>query len=583
MARVTKVDRVKRRLKDLQADKTVWNNHYQYLGELMLTRKQNFTGDDTTGGEFQNDLIFSNKPQSLAKVAASSLLGSLWPSSAKSFRYVAPDVDGLRSSTLVKNYFEKITKRTATILDSAKSGLTLAITEYMLDQVVFGTSGIGVFSGPIGRPGSPLIRFKPWNVKHMMLDENNDGRVDVVYHVSKKSIRNVAQEYGVENLSKVSRKMLADGEGDKKIKILVAIEPRIDADPRMFGSKHMPIASLHIELETGKILKESGFESMPIFVARMFKGMDEIYGRSLGMDALPAAAQLNVLRQAYNVAVEKNLDPPTWSFSDTPVAGGFIDNSPGAHMVFKPSGRLKGSKEMPINPVYTVGELRSAKELMEMLVDEISDALMVDRLLDLNNDTKMTLGEAQIRAKFRGESLGMLFARQHHEVFTPMLERSYSVLFDTGVLGVIEGGEQEDKLLSQGYLPSDLLYIPEQIAERLQDPDTDAFEIEYISPASRIIEAEKVQGILTTVDFLNQNKDVSQDSVDVINLDKTARIMANLSGAPLEIVRSDEEVQAIRDRRDARIQEQEKQEQLVQGAAAMQSMAQANSMSREAV
>lgn len=88
---------------------------------------------------------------------------------------------------------------------------------------------------------------------------------------------------------------------------------------------------------------------------------------------------------------------------DGTLGAGEIDDSPNGVTVVNVSGRI--SNQDPIKPLYTVGELQSVENHTEQLRQQITQAFFIDRLLDLNNDTRMTLGEAQIRNRIRGESL----------------------------------------------------------------------------------------------------------------------------------------------------------------------------------
>ncbi|GAJ24327.1 unnamed protein product, partial [marine sediment metagenome] len=193
------------------------------------------------------------------------------------------------------------------------AGLTVALTEYMKDQGSFGTSGIATFENPKG----PLpIRYKAWDVKTMNIDENQDGFVDTIYNEIELNPRKAVLEYGINNVSAKTRDLFNSGK-TAAIKILHAIEPRLDADPLKFGNKDMPIASIHIEVVGEKILRESGFEEMPVLVSRFSKALGEIYGRSPGMAALSDIIELNAIWEAVTLAIEKNLDPPLGVLSDS--------------------------------------------------------------------------------------------------------------------------------------------------------------------------------------------------------------------------------------------------------------------------
>jgi len=532
----------------MQSNKSVWNDHYQTIGEFVMTRKQQFT-TTITPGEFLNRELFDSTGPSANMSSSSILLGMLWPNGAESFRFVAPKgVDNTLAE--VKEYFEKITETQTDIMDNPKARLGVALGEYMPDQTGFGTSGVAIFEQDI--LGEPPIRYEAWDVKTMYLDEGPDGSIDTIYNYKSMTIRSLVKEYGIENISATSRDAFTKGDAERKVDVLHAIETRIDRERTKFGNKAMPIASIHIEFNDEKILRESGFEEMPVAVARFFKAMKEVYGRSFAMNALPDIIEANVIKEAITIAIEKQMDPPLAVLDDGRLGGGVIDTSAGALNVFNPSGRISSADKM-IFPVFTVGELKSAQQLLIDIQNSIMNAFFLDRLLDLNNETRMTLGEAQIRNKIRGDSLGPIFSRQTTELFTPLINRTFNILLKQGLMGVVAGSPEELVLLEQGIEP---MYIPDIIVQRMVE-GKEAYTIQYISPAARVLKSEEVTGILSTFDFALQNVSIKADMIDNIDADEAIKMYAELVGAPTKLLKIKEQVEAIRDSRNQIAEERE--------------------------
>ena len=546
--------------KELKRRKNPWLAHFQLIGEYILTRKQSFTVQQEQGAFLTREL-FDNTGSKSNDVMASALIGSLWPNGAKSFRVI--HARKIPDSPEVKSYFDTVSGEMAAVMDDSRAGLTIALDEYMKDQGSFGTSGIGIFKNPKG----PLpIRYKAWNVKTMSIDENENGFVDTIYNETEKTVRKVVLEYGIENVSKKTRELFENGKIDSKVRVLHAIEPRIDADPLKFGNKDMPIASIHIELGSEKILRESGFEEMPVPVTRFLKALGEIYGRSSGMAALPDIVEINAIWEATTVAIEKAMDPPLGMLSDGDLGPAVIDTSAGAINVFNVVGRA--GKQQPIFPLFTVGEIQNVVALIEKRTQAITEHFFIDRLLDLNNDTRMTLGEAQLRNELRAASLGSIFARQEAEMFTPLITRTFNLLLEGGHLGVIKGSQEEIDLRVKGIEP---LLIPESVARAMINGE-EVFDIKYISPAKRAMQAEEVQGILASWNFTTGVAKVVPAIMDNLDPDISAQKIARLTGAPEEIVRS---TQAIKDLRTLRAAELEKAEQ-------METLRQASEIARNA-
>ena len=347
------------RHKELQTEKQPWNTHFQILGEYIRIRKQNFTTEHAPGAFLVDDIFDSTAPLDNVKMAA-AFMGALWPNGAKSMRIVKPH--GLPDSPEIKNYYKEVTKRLATAMDSPKSGLVLALDEYGQDQGCFGTCGVAVFEeDDLDHP----LSYKVWDVKTMCIDENHKGVIDTVYNERRLTVRQVVQEYGINNVHPNVKKLFDDQKYNDKITVLHAVEPRLKRNPKKKNNKNMPIASIHVDVTNKFVMKESGFEEFPVIVARFSKVPEEKYGRSPSMLALPDILELNAIRESRMLATEKNLDPPLIVYDDGSLGGAEVDTSAGSLSVISVSGRISNQK--PVEPIFTVVVIQSTQIYIEEL------------------------------------------------------------------------------------------------------------------------------------------------------------------------------------------------------------------------
>jgi len=545
------------RHKKLKSRKDVWNTHWQILAEFIMTRKSDF---QTTfqPGEFLNDHIFDGTAIMAMRKAASALIGALWSNGAKSIRLNPPS--NIQKTLEHNSYYEWVTDQMHFHMNSSKAGLSNALEEYMRDQLTFGTSGMAIFKSDMAKTGTP-ITYRAWDVKGMSIDEGASGFVDTVYFEFEWPLRKIVERYGLENLStELVRTWNEDGNKEKKVRILHVIEPRDITDSRKKGNRNMPWVSIHYELKTRKILLESGFDEMPIKVARFQKNINEVYGRGSGSDALPDILEVNTAKEAFTVAIEKQLDPPLGLLDDGKLGGGVVDTSAGALNVFNPAGRL--GSDNPIFPLFTVGELQSTSVHIENLQKAIKEHFMIDVLLDFNIEKEMTLGEAQIRNKLRSDALGSLFARQIVELFTPTVERSFNILLDAGLLGVVAGSPEEADLISKGIEPR---LIPEQILNAMQTGQ-DVYNIQYLTPAMRVMQTDEAQGIAEVFDFAGAHVNVFPQMQDNINSDEAYKKFCELRGFPLDLIFPTKDVNEFREAQSEALEEQVELDQTEQGA-----------------
>lgn len=536
----------------LKGNKQPWLDLWQLLGEYIHMRRMDFTTVKQPGDFLTREIFDSTAPKA-CKTASSTVLSMLWPQSVKRLRLTPPE--SLPDTAEIKSYYEKITRKLISVMDNPKAGLPMALEEYMLDQFAFGTSGVEIM-----RDKKTKLCYKAWGVKNLSIAEDQYGFVDTVYIEINLPVHILVKTYGLETVSSKIRDLYKKKKYDQEFTILIAIEPRMleENETPKKGNLGMPFRSLHIEVETKNALKESGFTEMPIKVARFWKILGEIYGRCPGMDALPSALEANAVWEAVTVAIEKNLDPPLGVLDDGKLGGGAIDTSAGAINVFNISG--KAGEKNPIFPLYTVGEVKQSVNLLEQLAKDISDHFFIDRLLDFNNETRMTLGEANIRNRLRNSTLSSIFTRQIAELFTPIVERSFNLLFEDGEFGVIK--DSVDHRLAELEKEEEPFLIPDEVSKLILQ-GKNVYNIEYFTPALRIMQAEEANGILQSIEAAQMMSAAGFGQVnDNINSDKALTLYSKITGAPSEILYSTREIAIIRDERDKQLKAAQQLEQL---------------------
>lgn len=531
-----------------------WLIHYQVIAEYFLTRKADFTVNFVPGTFLNRDLYDSTGPKA-GNVAAGALLGMLWPEESQNFELIK--AEDIEDTIEHRDYFNKISYRLHKNMNHTQCGLSLALNEYMRDEVFFGTCGVGCFE-PQRMDDDCHFLFQPWDVKRMTIAEGPNGMVNKVFYEREETVENAVIEFGVENLSRRSQDLFKQ-KGinlQTKVVILHVIKPRYDRNPEGLGVYDMPVSSLYIELGENHLIKESGYDRMPVFVGRLMKNIRETRGRSFAMDALPDVLELNAIREMEIIAVEKILDPPLGVLDDGRLGANTIDTSAGAITVFNISGRI--GNQPPVFPLNTVGDLKPTKDRIEELKQSVADHFMIDRLLDLNNETEMTAFEVNERQKLRAYVLNSLFSRQIQEVFNPLIHCCFNMELDRGHLGVMPGSDKHIQAILDG---EPVLVIPPAIASAMLRGEQ-VYEIQYLTPAARMMKAQLASGIITGWKFLNDVAQAQPEIYDIVDEDESARLIFEYSGAPKTTIRSKESTQQIRD---ARAKQQAADKQFQQG------------------
>lgn len=527
------VDLLLKEFKSVQSRRTLWENVFELIARYVLSRKQGFTSETSEGDFYTHGDVYDDTATLANNQMVSSLVGALWKNGARTFRIVKPK--SIPESTNVKEYYQEINRRIVTQMEHSKAGFGTSFQEYMLENGAFGTSGMGVF--PTKQGSDHRIDYRAMGLRHMWICEDSSGRVSKIFYQVELNAFQLLEEYGPEAVmgTEAIKSALETFNYDKKFKVLWVVRPRTEYDPtKPKNNQNMPIESVHILIEAKTELRNSGFKDLPIKVTRFYKNEGEEYGRSPAMEALPSIVELNAFWEMITKATEKNLAPPLYLLDDGSFGGGIIDTSPNSLTVLDMTSRI--SNTPPIGVIGTVGEMQSTIKVIEVLVQQVIKHFFVDRLLDLNNQTRMTLGEAQIRNELRADSLGAIYNRQMDECLTPVIERTIGILVEAGDFGVVKGSPEEIQERSLGKEP---LYIPDELVEA-DAQKIEIYNIEYISPAMRILRSEELRGVMSTWQFAGAFGQAIPEFLIMLDKKASLRKVAELSGAVDDIFLSDE-------------------------------------------
>lgn len=533
----TKIKTIMQRHDDLKRLRQNWYPMYQLLAQYVLLRKQYFTADNQDQPFLLNRVYDSTAPHA-AEMMASSILGQVWPNPFESFEFVPQIAQDEAAFTDAWDMMNTVNDVMPTNLAAAEAGVITAFHESFKDACIFGTGAVAAIQ--TNNYALP-IQAKSLDTKVMAIAENDAGQVDTVYMEKMFTVGKLVQTYGYGAVSEKVRKLYDNQKLDEKVKVLHAIEPRRERNPLKLGTMDMPYASIHVEIDQKHLLKESGFQEMPIIVFRFWKNSDEVYGRSPAMSALPDIRALNKLVEMFEKAGEMGLDPPKMVSTEDVLGAGKMPWGPGVTIPIHSSGRL-GSDRRPIEPIMTVTNPGWAQQRIADLRDNVQQYFMLDRLSDLNNRSRQTLGEANIRNELRMFMTAPPLIRFLIELVGPFLDRSFNIMLEMGMFGVVRGSVQDIQQQMMGLQPK---YISEDFINKRMS-GLKGYRINYICPAARLMKLEEANGLESLTSYIMQTSQLDPGVLDNFNFDEAARAKQRLSGASQKVLRSPAEVQKSR-------------------------------------
>jgi hypothetical protein len=247
------------------------------------------------------------------------------------------------------------------------------------------------------------------------------------------------------------------------------------------------------------------------------------------MTALPDIKMINKMAETTIKAAQKMVDPPLLVPDDSFVLP--VRTQPGGLNFYR-----SGSRDT-ITPLNIGANTPLGLNIEEQRRTAIKQAYYIDQLL-MSQNIQMTATEVMQRNEEKMRLLAPVLGRLQSEMLQPLINRTFNIL------------------LRKGILPP----APEELQGQTID-------IEYVSPLARSQKQGDVQAILRTLEIITPMSQMSP-VMDFIDSDRMVNHLASVLGVPSKVIRSVDEVQAIRQQRAAAQQQAAQQQQDMQLAEA---------------
>ena len=493
---------LKSNLSRLMEQRSTWESHWQECADFMQPRKAEITNERARGDK-RNLQIFDATAIHALELLASSLQGMLTSSANRwfSLRYKE---DQLNDIDEAKEWLEDVTDKMYTAF--ARSNFQQEIFEAYHDLITFGTACMMIEGDE-----DQILRFSTRHIKELYIQENDKGFIDTVYRRFKIPVHAAVEKFGLENLSLETGKLFKK-EPFEKIELVHVARPRTIYNENKLDKKNMPFQSIYFEFGSGHIIDIGGFKELPYVVPRYLKASTEIYGRSPAMNALPDVKVLNKMVETAMKAAAKQVDPPLLVPDDSMLSP--IRMSAGSLNYYR-SGSRDRIEPLNIGQATTV-TLNQENQRREA----IQKTFHIDQLM-ISSQRSMTATEVIQRNEEKMRILGPALSRLQSELLQPMILRVFNIMLRNKLFQV----------------------APEVLANQ-------EIDIEYVSPMALAQRSQELQSLVRGLELFTQIGQIApvQDYIDENGLVKN---IINLLGLPAKMIKSDAQVQQVREQRAA--------------------------------
>lgn len=530
---MSKARKLKRIFDKMKSNRTNEDTTWQEVARWVRPDKYNIFNRQQnvqTKGEERHQRVYDQTAEHSNELLASALQSLLTPSTQHFFEYTTGN-PLTNKIPRVRKYLQDVEAVVHEILNN--SNFHSETHSNYLDIPSFGTTVLWM-----EEDDETNVRFRAEPIFTHYIDEDENKVIKRVGFIKKMKVVNAFRKYGMEAFGDQAKKLGKDL--DKEIEILCILMDRKDVEQYALDSEGNRYTSYHIYLDKDIVLAEYGYSEFPVAVPRWYKTSGEIYGRSPAMKALPETRYLNQLKRVTIRAAQKATDPPL-AIQDDGVLGR-VNLRPGGLTSVRQSGRDNN----PIQPIMSGSRPDIGQEAINAARQEIRQAFYVDQL-QMPLQDRMTTVEVNVRDEDRIRLLAPLIGRLNVEWLAVIVAR---------VTAIAE---------RNGLLPGDVPPELEGVAPKV-------FFKSQIARAQRMMESQNLTQWIMGVGELAQ---LWPEAAMVPDIDKYVRKQADLQGVDLDVVKSEQEVQALQQQQLEQMQQQQQAEQGVQESEAVKNVAQA--------
>lgn len=518
--------RVWQRLSALKKERGSWDSHAKQLSANFLPRTGRFTDTDRNKGGNKQNLIYDNTGTLALRILAAGMMAGMTSPARPWFRLGVVN-DELKKVDAVKVWLAEVQSLMLTIFAKSNTYRSLHICYEELG--LYGTHATLVVDD-----FDTVIHMFPLTWGEYWLAADWKGNVNTLYRQFQKSVADLVDEFGWDNVSDTVKSRWNSGDLDGWVSVTHAIEPRRDRDVTRSDALNMPWRSVYFETgeqAANKWLREGGYRRFRVLAPRWSVVGSDIYGGSPAMEALGDVKQLRHEQLRKAQGIDYQTKPPLTAPSSA--KGQLNQVLPGSVTYADGNGNRD-----PVTAMFQVN--LQLDHLLADIVDvrhRINAAFYADLFLMLSqsDNPNMTATEVAERHEEKLLMLGPVLERLHNELLSPLIDMVFDIIMDLGIAPP-----------------------PPPELEGVQ------VDVEFVSMLAQAQRAVQITGMDRWLVGLSQVASLGQQQVlDKLDGDAFADEYADSLGVSPKLIRPDDQVAAIRK---GRAKEQARQAQAAQNA-----------------
>lgn len=530
---------------EMELEFSTFRKTWSDLSDMVAPRRSRFFVDDVNKGDHRNQHIIDSTATMALRTLRSGMVAGV-TSPARPWFKLGLGFSFEKPSTAVQDWLATSTKM--------MSNVFLRSNLYNVLPILFGD--IGTFATGcmyMEEDFDSVVRFYSFPIGSYKIANDSKLNVQVFFREFEMTVRQIIEKFGKgedgkidwSNISGTVKSMYEAQTYEKRIQIAHCIKPNDDYDPNKLESKYKKYISVYYERgagnatttsfgsnstgNDGKFLSERGYDYFPVLAPRWETTGEDVYGTNCpAWVALGDIKQLQFGEKKVAQAVEKMINPPMVGATSLKqqnasiIAGDitYVDDVQGQRG-FRPAHEVN----------FNIAPMEAKQEQIRQ---RIKRAFFEDLFLMLatSDRREITAREIDERHEEKLLALGPVLEQLNQDLLDPLIDNTFHLMEKQGL-------------------------IPEPPPE-IQGQE---IKIEYISVMAQAQKLADVGKLEQFTGFVGQLAALDPSALDKIETDTLVDMFAEMTGVPVDVVRTEEMVAKIRD---ARAQAQQQQVQMEQ-------------------
>lgn len=418
-----------KRLEALRSERSSFISLWRELSDYHLSHRGRFLTSDRNKGYKRNTKQINNTSRLSSRTLASGMMSGITSPARPWFRLGTGDskLDDIKSVKMWLHEVQQIMYKVYSHSNTYNS-----LHQLYSELGVFGTAAMGVF-----HDFDNVIWCKPYTVGSYMLGLDSKNVCDTFYREYELTVSQCIKQFGIENVSVSVKEQWDNGNTENWIKVVHAIEPNDNRDGNNPLAKYKAYRSVYYEAagntrnSVDKFLRESGFDDFPILAPRWDVTAEDVYATDCpGITALGDTKTLQLAERRKYQAIDKIVNPPLQGPSSlkNKLAGGAV----GPNDVVWNDSTGEG-----LRSIYDYRpDINAINNEIANVENRVQRGFYEDLFLMLAQTDRRQITAREVAEKHEEKllMLGPVLERLHNELLDPLIDRTFNILQQNGVL-----------------------------------------------------------------------------------------------------------------------------------------------------